>query len=157
MSPNARLPAEFLGDCRMYAPAGVKTSPEMPVPDTMKAWVLGDPHELKLTDKPVPVPKRSRLWCAPGSRRRDFRPEACWRSCRGAFRSAEAIVASPKCRVPCLMLQRAAAHVAHILTVLTIADSFFNDLSLRRAPRRSPAPFRFLSKAPNPARRGGAS
>ncbi|MEA2945671.1 MAG: hypothetical protein QOI40_1001, partial [Alphaproteobacteria bacterium] len=25
----------------MYAPTGVKTSPDMPVPDTMKAWVLG--------------------------------------------------------------------------------------------------------------------
>ena len=45
----------------MYAPAGVKTSPDMPVPDTMKAWVLGDPHELKLTDKPVPVPKRAEV------------------------------------------------------------------------------------------------
>ena len=27
----------------MYAPAGVKTSPDFPVPDTMKAWVLGGP------------------------------------------------------------------------------------------------------------------
>ena len=27
----------------MYAPAGVKTSAEFPIPDTMKAWVLGDP------------------------------------------------------------------------------------------------------------------
>ena len=45
----------------MYAPAGVKTSPDMPVPDTMKAWVLGDPDELKLTDKPVPVPKRAEV------------------------------------------------------------------------------------------------
>jgi len=45
----------------MYAPTGVKTSPDMPVPDTMKAWVLGDPHELKLTDKPVPVPKRAEV------------------------------------------------------------------------------------------------
>ena len=33
----------------------------MPVPDTMKAWVLGDPGELKLTDKPVPVPKRAEV------------------------------------------------------------------------------------------------
>ena len=45
----------------MYAPTGVKTSPDMPVPDTMKAWVLGDPHELKLTDKPVPVPGRAEV------------------------------------------------------------------------------------------------
>ena len=27
----------------MYAPAGVKTSTEFPIPDIMKAWVLGDP------------------------------------------------------------------------------------------------------------------
>src|SRR5256885_914519 len=43
----------------MYAPAGVKTSKDMPVPDTMRAWVLGEPGELKLTEKPVPVPKRA--------------------------------------------------------------------------------------------------
>ncbi len=45
----------------MYAPAGVKTSSDFPVPDRMKAWVLGDPGELKLTDKPVPVPKRAEV------------------------------------------------------------------------------------------------
>ena len=45
----------------MYAPAGVKTDPSHPVPDTMKAWVLGDPGELILTDKPVPVPKRAEV------------------------------------------------------------------------------------------------
>ncbi len=45
----------------MYAPAGVKTSADFPIPDTMKAWVLGDPGELKLTDKPVPVPKRAEV------------------------------------------------------------------------------------------------
>ena len=45
----------------MYAPPGVKTSASMPVPDTMKAWVLGDPGELKFTDKPVPVPKRAEV------------------------------------------------------------------------------------------------
>ncbi len=39
----------------MYAPAGVKISKDFPVPDTMKAWVLGDPGELKLIDKAVPV------------------------------------------------------------------------------------------------------
>src|SRR6202162_25732 len=43
----------------MYAPAGVKTSTEFPIPDSMKAWVLGDPGELTLKDKPVPVPKRA--------------------------------------------------------------------------------------------------
>ena len=36
----------------MYAPAGVKTNSEFPIPDSMKAWVLGGPGELKLTDKP---------------------------------------------------------------------------------------------------------
>ncbi len=30
----------------MYAPAGVKTSTEFPIPDSMKAWVLGDPGQL---------------------------------------------------------------------------------------------------------------
>src|SRR5512133_1307957 len=45
----------------MYAPPGVKTSPDMAVPDTMRAWVLGDPGELKLSEKPVPVPKRAEV------------------------------------------------------------------------------------------------
>src|ERR1700739_2338795 len=45
----------------MYAPAGVKTSKDHPIPDTMKAWVLGDPGELLLRDKPVPVPKKAEV------------------------------------------------------------------------------------------------
>ena len=45
----------------MYAPAGVKTNPNMPVPDTMRAWVLGNPGELKFTHKPVPAPKRAEV------------------------------------------------------------------------------------------------
>src|SRR5476649_2156119 len=45
----------------MYVPAGVKISTEFPIPDTMKAWVLGDPGQLTLTDKPVPVPKRAEV------------------------------------------------------------------------------------------------
>jgi threonine dehydrogenase-like Zn-dependent dehydrogenase len=45
----------------MYAPAGVKTDPNWPVPDRMKAWVLGDPGELTLTEKPVPVPKKAEV------------------------------------------------------------------------------------------------
>ena len=45
----------------MYAPAGVKTNKEYPVPDTMKAWVLGDPGELALDEKPVPVPKKAEV------------------------------------------------------------------------------------------------
>lgn len=45
----------------MYAPAGVKTSKDFPIPDTMKAWVLGDPGELKLIDKQVPAPKKAEV------------------------------------------------------------------------------------------------
>jgi threonine dehydrogenase-like Zn-dependent dehydrogenase len=45
----------------MYAPAGVKTSKDFPVSDTMKAWVIGDPGQLILKDKPVPVPKRAEV------------------------------------------------------------------------------------------------
>ena len=45
----------------MYAPPGVRTSPDFPISDTMKAWVLGGPGELTLTDKPVPVPKRAEV------------------------------------------------------------------------------------------------
>src|SRR5262244_204367 len=45
----------------MYAPAGVKTSTDYPVPDNMKAWVLGDPGELSLREKPVPVPKKAEV------------------------------------------------------------------------------------------------
>ncbi len=40
----------------MTMPENVKTSTEFPVPETMKAWVLGDPGEITLEDKPVPVP-----------------------------------------------------------------------------------------------------
>ena len=45
----------------MYSGPGVKTSPDFPIPDTMKAWVLGNPGELKLAQKPVPVPKRAEV------------------------------------------------------------------------------------------------
>ncbi len=45
----------------MYDPAGVKTSPKLPVPDQMKAWVLGDPDQLFLRDKPAPVPGRAEV------------------------------------------------------------------------------------------------
>ena len=37
----------------------VKTASNMPVPETMRAWVLGDPEQLTLIDKPVPVPGRA--------------------------------------------------------------------------------------------------
>ena len=45
----------------MYAGPGVKTSKDFPIPDTMKAWILGNPGELKLAQKPVPVPKRAEV------------------------------------------------------------------------------------------------
>jgi L-iditol 2-dehydrogenase len=45
----------------MYAPQNVKTAPDMPIPDTMQAWVLGDPNELKRVAKPVPVPGRAEI------------------------------------------------------------------------------------------------
>src|ERR1700723_1337692 len=45
----------------MYKPDHIKTSPDFPIPDTMRAWVLGDPDQLTLTTKPVPVPKRAEV------------------------------------------------------------------------------------------------
>ena len=45
----------------MYNPARVKISPELPVPEQMKAWVLGGPDELFLRDKPTPVPGRAEV------------------------------------------------------------------------------------------------
>jgi threonine dehydrogenase-like Zn-dependent dehydrogenase len=45
----------------MYAPSGVKTSPQVLVPAQMKAWVLGDPDQLFLRDKPTPVPGRAEV------------------------------------------------------------------------------------------------
>ena len=38
---------------------GVKFSDAMPVPEQMKAWVLGDPDELTLIDKAIPMPGRA--------------------------------------------------------------------------------------------------
>src|SRR6476661_5675512 len=45
----------------MYRPPGVKTSPKLSVPEQMKAWVLGDPDQLFLREKPVPVPARAEV------------------------------------------------------------------------------------------------
>jgi len=46
----------------MYAPAGVKTNHnEFPIPDTQRAWVLGEPGQLSIADKPVPVPRRAEV------------------------------------------------------------------------------------------------
>jgi L-iditol 2-dehydrogenase len=41
--------------------ASVKTTPDYPVPETMKAWVLGDPGELTYVEKPVPLPGRAEV------------------------------------------------------------------------------------------------
>jgi len=38
---------------------GVNTSQDMPIPDEMRAWVLGDPEQLMLTTKPVPAPGKA--------------------------------------------------------------------------------------------------
>jgi len=38
---------------------GVTVSEAMPVPETMKAWVLGEPEQLSLIDKPVPAPGKA--------------------------------------------------------------------------------------------------
>ncbi len=45
----------------MYTHPGVKTDASMPVSDTMEAWVLGDPMELKRVQKPMPVPKKAEV------------------------------------------------------------------------------------------------
>src|SRR6201996_6740579 len=45
----------------MYQPDGVTTSSNFPIPDRMKAWVLGDPEQLHLREKPVPVPNRAEV------------------------------------------------------------------------------------------------
>src|ERR1700759_4134915 len=45
----------------MYNPAGVKTSPEILIPDRMKAGVLGGPDELSLREKPTPIPGRAEV------------------------------------------------------------------------------------------------
>src|SRR5436309_5407123 len=45
----------------MFAPSAMKTSEDYPIPDTMKAWVLGNPGELVLKEKPVPVPNKAEV------------------------------------------------------------------------------------------------
>src|SRR6195952_704443 len=49
------------GPAPMYNPANVTTSPDHPIPDRMKAWILGDPDQLHLSEKPVPVPNRAEV------------------------------------------------------------------------------------------------
>jgi threonine dehydrogenase-like Zn-dependent dehydrogenase len=45
----------------MYRPSGVQTSPDLPIPDQMKAWVLGEPDQLFPREKPVPIPARAEV------------------------------------------------------------------------------------------------
>jgi 2-desacetyl-2-hydroxyethyl bacteriochlorophyllide A dehydrogenase len=45
----------------MHAPSGVKRDASLPVPNVMRAWVLGDPGQLILKEKPVPVPGRAEV------------------------------------------------------------------------------------------------
>jgi L-iditol 2-dehydrogenase len=45
----------------MDSVSGVRTSPDMPIPSSMKAWVLGNPNELQLIDKPIPMPRRAEV------------------------------------------------------------------------------------------------
>ncbi|WP_138465830.1 zinc-binding dehydrogenase [Poseidonocella sp. HB161398] len=45
----------------MSLPDNVTTHEDFPVPETMKAWVLGDPGELTLADKPVPAPGKAEV------------------------------------------------------------------------------------------------
>ena len=39
----------------------VKTDPAFPLPERMRAWVLDDPGELRLVEKPVPMPGRAEV------------------------------------------------------------------------------------------------
>jgi len=45
----------------MYSSPGVKTDAAFAIPDSMKAWVLGNPDQLSLVDKPVPVPRKAEV------------------------------------------------------------------------------------------------
>lgn len=45
----------------MAATPKTRTSAEFPLPKTMKAWALGDPGQLILTQKPVPAPKKTEV------------------------------------------------------------------------------------------------
>src|SRR5688500_372128 len=58
--PCSRSPARD-EERAMYTPPGVKTSPDLAVPETMRAWILGDPGQLTYGEKPVPVPKKAEI------------------------------------------------------------------------------------------------
>src|SRR5438046_599970 len=48
-----------LSSQRLTADRGPDMKTASPIPDTMRAWVLGNPEQLILTSKPVPVPNRA--------------------------------------------------------------------------------------------------
>ena len=39
----------------------IKTAAAYPLPEHMRAWVLGDPGQLSLVDKPIPMPGRAEV------------------------------------------------------------------------------------------------
>ena len=45
----------------MTMPNNVTVSSDYPIPEKMKAWVLGNPGELTLEDKDVPVPAKAEV------------------------------------------------------------------------------------------------
>jgi L-iditol 2-dehydrogenase len=45
----------------MPMPQNVTVSNTYPIPDSMKAWVLGNPGEISLEDKPVPAPGKAEV------------------------------------------------------------------------------------------------
>jgi L-iditol 2-dehydrogenase len=45
----------------MYSHSNVKTAPDFPIPDRMRAWILGDPGQLNFSEKPTPVPNRAEV------------------------------------------------------------------------------------------------
>lgn len=45
----------------MPMPDNVSCSETYPIPETMKAWVLGGPGEISLEDKPIPVPDKAEV------------------------------------------------------------------------------------------------
>jgi 2-desacetyl-2-hydroxyethyl bacteriochlorophyllide A dehydrogenase len=42
-------------------PTKVRTDPAYPLPEQMRAWVLGDPGQIRLVDKPIPIPGRAEV------------------------------------------------------------------------------------------------
>lgn len=45
----------------MALPSNVRTSGDFPIPEKMKAWVLGDPGKLEMTEKPTPAPGKAEV------------------------------------------------------------------------------------------------